>query len=144
MIIKYKINYSSTSNYCLSIRTNSQIQNPHGMSCQSSDFLHRRILPQNNLIKTVPVSRYQFITILTKNKIADLTASINTVQLSECISILKPNSPISSASPTGQQIVLMRRPSYSFNCSLMAIELAQFRLILNTPHNQFIIITPTG
>lgn len=52
------IYYSSSSDYGLSVRTNSKIKNPHRMSSKSSNLSHRRILPQDDLIKRVTMRRY--------------------------------------------------------------------------------------
>ena len=47
------------------------------MPCQRRDLLHRRILPHYDLVQTVAMRTDQLIVGLGEDKVADLTASVD-------------------------------------------------------------------
>ena len=69
------------------------------------------------------MSTYKLITILAKYQITNLTTSIYLFNLLKSRNIEKPNTTICGSCSTNQQIILMRGPTYCFNCCLMLIKL---------------------
>ena len=54
-----------------------QVEHSEGVPCQRRDLLHRRILPHYDLVQTVAVRTDQLIVGLGEDKVADLTASVD-------------------------------------------------------------------
>ena len=53
------------------------------MPREGCDLLHRRVVPYNNLVQRVSMSRYQLIGVLGEHQVADLGTRIDTINLLE-------------------------------------------------------------
>ena len=82
---------SSSSYDGLSIRTHSQIQYTTRMSRQRSNLCHRWILPNRNLILTIPVRTHELRRILGPRQITYLTSGVDFIDTISIHGIPKAN-----------------------------------------------------
>lgn len=87
------------------------------MPSKRSDFAHLRQFPQINLIKRITMRANQLITVLRKNQIANLAASIQAKSILVAIHVPKPNAFIGGAAAGSKEIMVERRPGDGFDRS---------------------------
>jgi hypothetical protein len=92
------------------------------MACQSCNLLHGGVLPHDNLIQRIPMSRYNFICGLGKHQVADLTARVDEVGWLEGLSVPETDASISGAATGSKQTTLIWAPGNSFDCCLVLTE----------------------
>ena len=115
---------SCTCHQSLTVWRACKIENSKGMTRQSRQFFHSWIFPDYDLILTVTMSTNKLIGILAEHQIAYLTSCFEGTEWAESKCVPESDASISCAATTSQEAVLMRTPSYSFDCSHVIRELS--------------------
>ena len=93
------------------------------MPCQRRDLLHRRILPHYDLVQTVAVRTDQLIVGLGEDKVADLTASVDSADRLERKRVPEANVLIGCAAARSQETSMKWTPVDGLDRSLVLGEL---------------------
>jgi hypothetical protein len=110
---------------------------------QHSHFFHFRFLfPYNYLIFRVAMSTNELIYIFSIGKITYLRSSIDPMKWFTSQSVPESYTPISSSTSRTHHTMLVGRPCYGFDSSLVLIKLdSSLLVIMFGPNYKFIIIT---
>ncbi len=110
------------------------------VSNQTCHFFHVRIRPNIDLMLTVSMGWYNFLSAFAECKVTDLRAGILFTKYFSSKHIPHFNHSICSATSCCQQSMLMRRPGYCLDSSSVISELIQ-DLTSCWPYHYFIVIT---
>lgn len=113
----------STSNYRLAVRRNSQVEDTEGVAGQSCQLRHRRVTPYDYLVLTVAVSANDLVHIFRPDQVANLTASIYTVQSGVRGGIPEADAAIGGSTSGGKKPVLVWGPGNCLDSGSMLCEL---------------------
>jgi len=70
------------------------------VTSKSSHFLHRRVFPNNDLVKRVAMCADDFVCVFGEHEIANLRTSINIVDWLESVGVPETNASICSSTTT--------------------------------------------
>lgn len=107
----------STRKNVLSAGALSEVEDSLGVSSECCDFLHIRLIPNDDLIERVSVRRDDLLAVLREDEIADLRAGVDAIDLFELLRVVDSNAAISSATSECENVVLVRRESDCFDSS---------------------------
>lgn len=135
---------SCSCHYWWPIRTHCQIQHPKCMASQSCNFIHLRILPNNDLVERVSMRWHQFLICLWEHQVAHLWPSVDAVDRLQCEWVPEPNALVCCPSSWSQQPSLERTPSNCLHCCLMLGKLGQVSGLMCWPDKHLVIIATWG
>ena len=110
------------------------------MSCEGGHLLQGRVLPHNDLVVGVAVGGYDLLCVLAEHQVANLGASVDTVEESVVESVPELNGLVCCASSGGQYSVVVGRPRYALHCCHMVAKLANRRGGVVGPNEQLVVV----
>lgn len=126
------------------VRAHAQIQHPIRMPGQTGNLLHARILPHHDLVLAVAVRAGDLIRVLAPCKVAHLGAGVDFFDEGARGCIPELDGAVCCAATRGKEVVLVRRPGYSFHGGHVRAEAVQRGLRELIPDEEFVIVSARG
>ena len=131
------------NNIIITVWVQRQVKDPVGVALQLPQFLHRRVLPQTELVLRKAVRTQDFLLVRVPQNGTELAIRVNVLQELPLLSVPYLHRSILSPSTSGKNILLMRGPTQCFHCSCVVVGEGLDRSVVGLFPNVEVVIVST-